>query len=243
MPLLGSQVRTDSNVEACSQATVRSAHTFFPLHPQSTPSPVLLLILKAPRPGTVKTRLAADIGPAAATALYRHLVERQLAALPPDWPVEIHHAPSDASAEMRIWLGPTPTYFPQSDGSLTERLISAASTAHTRRPNASLLFIGGDCPTLDRETLHATAHALATHDVVLGPATDGGYYLIGLRRPEPTLFTDIPWSTEHVLTRTLEKISTLGLTHILLPPKDDIDTLADLRRHPDLVTQFLKFRT
>ncbi len=203
--------------------------------------PVLLLILKAPRPGTVKTRLAADIGDASATALYRHLVERQLSALPAAWPVEIHHAPADAASasEFRHWLGPTFTYNPQAEGSLTERLIHAAATARTRHPSEPLIFLGGDCPTLDHATLLAARDALVTHDVVLGPATDGGYYLIALRRPEPALFTDIPWSTDRVLATTLARLASLGLTHALLPEKSDIDTLADLQRHPDLVAAFL----
>ncbi|MDP1579751.1 MAG: TIGR04282 family arsenosugar biosynthesis glycosyltransferase [Candidatus Didemnitutus sp.] len=196
--------------------------------------PTVVVMLKAPREGTVKTRLAADVGPAQATRIYRLLVERQLAAIPAHWPVEVHFAPADAHEEMRDWLGPRPRLCPQADGDLGQRLTRAvnASFAHGA---AAVLVIGGDCPELDRDALQSAAGALGTHEVVLGPASDGGYYLIGLTLPQPEIFADIPWSTSGVLTATLQKTDAVGLIPLCLSVRDDVDTLADLQKHAALL--------
>ena len=196
--------------------------------------PTVVVMLKAPREGTVKTRLAAVLGAAQATRVYRLLVERQIAAIPPDWPVEIHFAPADAQGEMRDWLGPSPRLYPQTDGDLGRRL-SFAVDASFGRGASTVLVIGGDCPELDRDALLSAAGALRTHEVVLGPAGDGGYYLIGLTLPQPELFADIPWSTDGVLAATLQAADALGLIPLRLPMRDDVDTLADLQKHAALL--------
>lgn len=205
-----------------------------PLHAPQPPAPVVVLMLKAPRAGLVKTRLAAAIGPAEATRVYRLLAERQLAAIPPDWPVEIHFAPADARDEMRAWLGPRPTLVPQSEGDLGARLIHAVADTFERGAPAALV-IGGDCPELDEATLRSAADALRRNPLVLGPTTDGGYYLIGLDQPRPELFADIPWSTERVLAATLHQAKSVNLNARLLAKKSDIDTLEDFQRHTRLL--------
>lgn len=192
--------------------------------------PVVLVMLKAPREGTVKTRLAAEVGAAQATRVYRLLVERQMAAIPPGWPVEVHFAPTDARGEMRDWLGPRPALHPQAAGDLGQRLTQAVDGAF-RRGAPAVLVIGGDCPGLDNGVLLAAAGALGPREVVLGPAGDGGYYLIGLSQPLPRLFSDIPWSTGEVFNVTLRQIDDCRLTPVLLGVRDDVDTLADLQRH------------
>jgi len=88
-----------------------------------------------------------------------------------------------------------------------------------------------DCPGLDGACLVEAARRLRKTDVVLGPVADGGYYLIGLRRPAPQLFDGIAWSSEHVLQQTVERIAASGLSHQLLSVKEDIDDLESLRRH------------
>jgi rSAM/selenodomain-associated transferase 1 len=193
-------------------------------------------MLKAPRPGTVKTRLAAAIGDAEATRVYRLLAERQLAAIPPDWPVEVHFSPADARDEMRAWLGPRPTLLAQSEGDLGARLIHATTDAFTRGAPAALV-IGGDCPELDTATLHAAVEALRQAPLVLGPATDGGYYLIGFTEPRPALFADIPWSTERVLAATLHQAASLNISATQLAQKGDVDTLEDLRCHAHFLSR------
>ena len=201
------------------------------------PPPRLVLMLKAPRLGTVKTRLAAVLGPEQATWIYRALVERQLAAVPTEWAVEVFYAPADAEVEMRAWLGPGPHLVAQAEGDLGERLEAAVADALARSPGG-VLVVGGDCPGLDATILREAARALETHDVVLGPAGDGGYYLIGLRSARPELFRGIAWSTERVLAQTVAKAEADACSVALQQKLDDVDTVEDWRRcvasFPDL---------
>ncbi len=192
-------------------------------------APVVIVMLKAPRAGFVKTRLASELGAEPAAVVYRRLVEHQMVAIPPDWPVEIHYAPADASAEMQQWLGLHQTYFPQQGDDLGERLIHAIADAFSRGA-IGVLVIGGDCPGLDEPCMRAARSGLESADVVLGPALDGGYYLIGLRRPAPDLFRGIPWSSSTVLEATMERVRQAGLSHALLSAKEDVDDLASWRR-------------
>jgi uncharacterized protein len=194
--------------------------------------PRIALLLKAPRRGEVKTRLAATLGEAGALAIYRRLAERQLAALPRGWPVTIHHAPADAGGEMRRWLDQHHAgldYQPQYPGDLGARL-AAAFAAEFARGAPTVLAIGGDCPGLDAAILRQAAHALERTDVVLGPARDGGYYLIGLKQPQAGLFTGIAWSTPAVLAQTRAHIHAARLNLTELPRLEDVDDAASWRR-------------
>jgi rSAM/selenodomain-associated transferase 1 len=94
---------------------------------------------------------------------------------------------------------------------------------------ARVLLTGTDLPTLSESTFAQAFRLLLEHDLTLGPATDGGYFLIGLKRPAPGLFTDIPWSTDQVLAQTRGKADSLDLKTALLPPERDIDTIDDLK--------------
>jgi len=182
-------------------------------------------MLKAPRPGLVKTRLAREAGKIEAARIYRHLVHRQLRALPSGWPVIVWYAPPGAGREMKSWLGPTYRYRPQCAGDLGRRLVHAVrQTFHAGARR--VIFLGGDCPYVSAPDLRRTARSLRKVDVVLGPATDGGYYLVGLRRPEPVIFRGIAWSTDRVLRQTLEAVKQAGLTHLLLEELEDVDDVA-----------------
>ena len=192
------------------------------------PQPVVMLFAKAPRAGTVKTRLAADVGEERAVDLYRAMVERQLREVPAGWQVEIHFDPVDAEDDMRAWLGSAHHYRPQADGDLGRRLKKAFGAAFSRGAT-TVIAIGGDCPELDQETFHEAVTRLARAELVLGPATDGGYYLLALRRPAPELFDNIPWSSNQVASMTLARAKILGLSRELLTPKDDIDDIASYR--------------
>ena len=191
--------------------------------------PVVMVLLKAPRPGYVKTRLARDIGFPRATRLYRQLAERQVRAVPAAFHLEVHYAPRGAAAEMRAWLGERPRYRAQAGGDLGRRLEHAFARGFARGA-ARLLAIGADCPELDGPCLERAAHCLRRCDVVLGPARDGGYFLIGLRRPAPQLFAGIAWSSAEVLAQTLKRIKECGLSLALLGEKEDVDDLESLRR-------------
>jgi rSAM/selenodomain-associated transferase 1 len=190
----------------------------------------LLVFLKAPRPGRVKTRLAAAVGEAAAAGLYRALAEQVLRATASEGEYErwICFDPPDAGEEIRAWLGEE-RLLPQSSGDLGARMAHAFAGAFTRGA-ARVAVIGSDAPAVSRARVREALDGLGGQDVVLGPARDGGYYLIALDRPRPELFQAVPWSTAAVLAATRERAAALGLRLGLLPLEGDVDTLEDLRR-------------
>jgi len=164
-----------------------------------------------------------------ATAVYRQLAEQQLLRIPESNHTEIHYAPRGAAGEMRTWLGNRFSYRVQCGGDLGKRM-SYAFARGFERGYKSIIAIGSDCPELDEACLRQAADLLTKTDVVLGPASDGGYYLIGLRMDEPRLFEEIPWSTEKVLETSLLRIAETGLSHALLDTKEDVDDLPGFRR-------------
>lgn len=207
-------------------------------------APVVVAMLKAPRAGFVKTRLALEIGAEAAAVVYRRLVEHQMSAIPRGWRVEVHFAPADAAAEMQQWLGFEHAFYPQLGDDLGERLIHATAGAFDRGAS-TVIAIGGDCPSLDETCLREACCALESAEVVLGPAIDGGYYLIGLRGQFPELFRGIPWSSDAVLKMTIERLRHAGLSHVMLPMKEDVDDLASWRRTQrtlPAMTETMRFR-
>lgn len=196
--------------------------------------PTLVLMLKAPRAGRVKTRLAADLGDAEAVRIYRLLVERQLRAVPAGWSTEIHYDPPDAEAEMRAWIEPlsigrAPVFNAQCDGNLGERLGHAMLNAFARRAE-TVIFAGGDCPGLDTTVLQEAGEALAAADVVIVPALDGGYVAIGVRSYRLGLFNGIAWSTADVLVQTLSRVKEAGLSCAVLGTLEDVDDTAAWER-------------
>src|SRR5437879_2438726 len=189
----------------------------------------LFVFMRAPRPGTVKTRLAKAIGMEAACAAYRRLVETLLKQLRNIRAVELCFSPDDAAAEIRSLLEEDWNSRPQGGGDLGQRLQSAFERAFATGVKRAVI-IGSDCPAITAEDIHEAWRSLRTHDVVLGPATDGGYWLIGLKRPQPQLFRDIPWSTERVFIETTKRIRQAGLSVQLLRELQDVDTEAEWRR-------------
>lgn len=193
----------------------------------------VIVFAKAPRLGTVKTRVAKDIGNAAALVVYKALLERTFDALEPLENVEIVYTPDDAGATFEAFARHTTwSLRPQGPGNLGARLSRAARV--TLRSGRRPIFIGADCPTIQTSDLQSAANALTTRDVVIGPATDGGYWLIGLARWIPEVFADIPWSQPNTLETTRARLATVNASVAYLDEKSDIDTLEDLRRHPDL---------
>ncbi|MGH8019087.1 MAG: TIGR04282 family arsenosugar biosynthesis glycosyltransferase [Opitutaceae bacterium] len=201
-------------------------------HPASpAPSfPTVLAFLKAPKEGEVKTRLARAIGTREALEVYRTLAGQQLTRIPRLWPVRVLFTPDDAGDVMRAWLGNGRIYEPQGSGDLGARLRRAFASAFAAGA-PRVLAIGGDCPTLRAADLECARDGLETVNVVIGPARDGGYYLIGLDHPRPELFNGIRWSTPDVCAETLRRIHRSGLTCKLLDEKEDVDDLASWQRH------------
>jgi rSAM/selenodomain-associated transferase 1 len=189
------------------------------------PSTSVAILAKAPIPGRAKTRLIPAIGAHAAAVLQERLTERTAAtaAAANTGPVTLWCTPDPGHASFRELVARHKIALKrQPDGDLGRRMLAAM--------NGPTLVIGTDCPALTAGHLHEAANALRDADVVLIPADDGGYVLIGARAAHPELFRDIDWGTETVLAETRARISTLGFKSIELRPLWDVDTESDLAR-------------
>jgi rSAM/selenodomain-associated transferase 1 len=195
---------------------------------------VFIVFARAPEPGRVKTRLAATLGDADALAIYHRLgthtlrVVRAAAERQPGSRVVVYHAPAEASHAMAAWLGHDLEYRPQCGGDLGARMANAVA-AELSRGAANVVVVGTDCPELDADVLTRAVASLEDVDVALGPATDGGYYLLATRRTHPALFQGIPWSSADTLRHTLAAAARSGVAVRLLDERSDIDTADDWR--------------
>ncbi|HMJ89969.1 MAG TPA: TIGR04282 family arsenosugar biosynthesis glycosyltransferase [Candidatus Acidoferrum sp.] len=189
----------------------------------------LIVFVKAPRPGSVKTRMAKTMGADEACAAYRDLVTRVLDVAGKSGTVELRFAPDDARAEITPWLRDGWTAEPQGDSDLGARMHRAFTEAFARDIER-VVIIGSDCVELQTKDIRSAFRELKSFDVVVGPATDGGYWLIGLRAAQAELFRDITWSSEQVLGQTLQHAKSLGLRIQLLRILSDVDTEEDWRR-------------
>jgi len=182
-------------------------------------------MIKVPRPGRVKTRLGRDLGMTTAAWWFRHQVKRLLRDIAdPRWDIVLSVAPDNEGLTSRIWPEHLPR-IPQGTGDLGDRM---ARIFHVM-PNGPVVIIGADIPGVTRKHINKAFRALGNHDAVFGPATDGGYWLVGLKRVGPvptTLFHGVRWSGEHTLSDTCE---TIGRARIaLVDEMQDVDTIADL---------------
>lgn len=186
---------------------------------------------KAPVAGRVKTRLAEDIGSAAAAAVYRRLGRQVVAAVAgPGYRTIVWFTPPARRDAVRTWLDGlgAAEFCPQVGGNLGTRLVHAFARSFATGDSA-VVIIGTDAPGVNRRIVAAAFRALRTHDLVLGPSLDGGYYLIGLTAPQPALFRAIPWSTRDVLRATEARARAAGLGVTLLTLLRDVDTAEDAR--------------
>ena len=188
---------------------------------------------KNPIPGKVKTRLGKTIGHDQAVEIYNLLVghtQNILSQLKGRTSIYFFFDPPGERESIQHWLGMHCKLVPQARGNLGDRMLSAFIYAQERDHDHCIL-IGTDCPDLNAGILEMACAKIKKHDVVLGPANDGGYYLIAAKQSHPSLFEDIEWSTDSVLSETIERIKAAGLTYSLLPALDDLDTEDDLQRH------------
>ncbi len=186
---------------------------------------------RAPEPGHAKTRLIPPLGAQRAAALQAILIERALAtALAANiGAVELWCTPSARHPLLaRCAARHSVDAASQCDGDLGARLLHAAATSFTIAPR--VIIIGSDCPALTHVDLQRAAASLADHDAVVLPAEDGGYVLIGLRRCDARLFTDIEWGTEHVMATTRTRLADLNWRWLELPHLWDVDRPADFER-------------
>lgn len=186
----------------------------------------LIVFVKAPRPGEVKTRLAAGIGATAACAAYRKMVAALLTNLAGLPDVELRFSPDDAGDEIKPWLRPGWRARPQGGGDLGARMIRACEEAFAAGAER-VVVIGSDCPEVELNDVREAWRALKTSDLAVGPATDGGYWLIGLRRSQPQLFAGIRWSSDQALADTLQCAKAGALRIHLLRILSDVDTQQD----------------
>lgn len=144
--------------------------------------------------------------------------------------VELHMAQA-TKAEMTAWLGNDYPWLPQQGDDLGERLNHSFHRCFLQG-HTPIILAGADCPLLDTTILQQALAELANHEVVLGPALDGGYYLIGLNRPQPQLFSAMNWGETGVLAETKHRCQQAKLSVALLPILSDIDLPADLAHLP-----------
>jgi len=186
----------------------------------------IIIFTRLPQPGSTKTRLIPRLGPAGAAALHRALAEHTVATVRqlPQPMVICHTGDSDA---IRQWLGAGLSYRQQATGDLGARMLAAITASQ-----GPAVIIGTDCPDLSGEIIGAAVTALKTSDVVLGPALDGGYYLIGMTRPHAALFDNMTWGGDEVLAETRRRLQAAHLSWTELTPLTDIDRPADLVHVP-----------
>lgn len=208
------------------------------------PQEEIILFVRYPKGGEVKTRLIPHLGNEGAARLHRDLAEQTLGramAATGLRPARLTVAYTGGSApEMAAWLGKAIPLRRQEGRDLGERMAEAFRAAWAGGTRRAVL-IGSDCPGLTPALIADALALLANHDLVLGPAADGGYYLIGLKRDlaprvQATLFRDIAWGSERVLGQTLARAAAAGLRLATLQELHDIDRpgdLARLHRHPD----------
>jgi uncharacterized protein len=191
----------------------------------------LVVFTRFPEAGKTKTRLIPFLGAEAAANLQRQMTEHTITQVnqlktSTNVSVEVCFAGGDVSL-MQTWLGNDLIYQPQGDGDLGERMTRSLTHAFTDNA-VKVVIIGTDCPGIDIDILTSAFTHLDTSDVVLGPAVDGGYYLIGLRYPHPELFININWGTSHVFQQTLDIAQKLSLSVTQLIYLTDIDHPEDL---------------
>lgn len=201
------------------------------LHENIAGKPVLLLFVKAPIRGRVKSRLAAAIGEDAAVELYENFILDILERMEESgYPIRIFVYPPDSVELVSSWLGKERVCVPQTGNDLGERMEQALKQAFSEGWERAVL-IGSDLPDLPSDVICGAFAALDANDAVIGPAADGGYYLIGFNaRLFPAgLFHGILWSTETVFQKTQDLLRAAGLRIHVLPQWHDVDTVDDLK--------------
>jgi uncharacterized protein len=191
----------------------------------------IIVFVKAPYPGQVKTRLGKSIGSEAAAQLYRYFTEEVLATVDS---LGVHSiiffSPAQDELVLREWLGDR-SYQAQQDGHLGERMADAFDQCF-QLGFGRVLILGSDCPDLPREYLIEALDALSQNHAVIGPSADGGYYTLGFTPSTfcPAVFGPLPWSTDQVFPQTLDILNQFFCPIKVLPQWSDIDTLADLHQ-------------
>ena len=213
----------------------------------SVADPLVLVFAKYPHPGLVKTRLVPALTPEQAAAIHLaclravcELVEEATGVGPtlvvtPDEQLdamkkELAGFDLQNSEPRALARADSPfEYWPQGEGTLGDRLARAVNRAFDES-HTSVILLGADSPTTPSSFVRQACHRLQTHDAILGPCVDGGYYLLGLSQPCDAIFQNIDWGTEQVAGQTRERAAGSDLTLFELPEWYDVDRFDDLRR-------------
>jgi hypothetical protein len=206
----------------------------------------LILFVRFPERGKVKTRLAKDIGPQKAKVLYTYFVLDLLKTLNrDDLSITICFSPPGAGEDMKKWLGKRYSYMPQNGEDLGKRMKNAFEDVF-RKDFREAVLIGTDIPDIS-DSIIEDAFYLDKHDAVIGPSYDGGYYLIGFRKDTflPGIFDEIAWGTERVFEKTMEIFTKNTYAVRTLSVWQDVDRLADLKAlyQRNITTPFAESKT
>jgi rSAM/selenodomain-associated transferase 1 len=188
--------------------------------------PKIALFARYPTPGEAKTRLIPALGAEGAARVHRRLVERTIVTIRESGVPFALWFTGASRAEFAAWLGEDVELVEQGEGDLGERL--------SRVPVPAIL-LGADVPGLSAQCLRQAVQGLKANDVVVGPAFDGGYYLLGFNRPVPFLFSDMAWGGEAVFEETMARLGDHGLGALKLEALGDCDRPEDLELHPELL--------
>jgi rSAM/selenodomain-associated transferase 1 len=188
----------------------------------------LVIFLKNPVPGKVKTRLAQEIGNERAVEIYRWLVRLTMKAI------------KNLQAEIYLYYNELPDneeslqydVHIQKGNSLGDKIMNAFIEQNDE--SGSCVIIGSDCPKIEKSDIEKSFHLLAKNELVLGPAQDGGVYLIGIQKTDKRLFEHIDWSTEKVKDQLIRNAKTLNWSTAILQVKDDIDRRVDFEKYKSL---------
>ena len=189
--------------------------------------PLIQVFCKAPVSGKVKTRLIQAVGARRALDLYKQMFERLMT----DFSLDTRQA--------ELWVSPVKDHvffekyalprFQQKGDDLGARMSRALRDGLTR--HESVILVGTDLPLINKSYIDLAVSALRHHEVVIGPAEDGGYGLVGVKAETPDMFSDINWGTEKVLSQTCDRLNKGGLSYSLLPLIWDVDRPEDLQRY------------
>jgi len=194
-------------------------------------STALIIFIRFPSPGKVKSRLALSLGAEKATNFYRLCAEyvfRKSAEVSGEVRRYVFYSDRSDEDETKQWAGPQFYFSPLTEGSLGTRIEHAFRYVFNEVAQ-KVIILASDVPDISAEIINDAISALGYYDIVVGPAHDGGYYLLGMKGLHKKLFRGISWSTEKVFKQTLSLTEKLGLTTYCLPSLRDIDTETDLR--------------
>ncbi len=197
----------------------------------------IIVFVKNLKVGKVKTRLAASVGNQMALRIYKALIQITFTAISLSKATKVIYMAEDLETNTPF-IPDSWSMKIQNGENLGDRMAHAFS--QELQQNNKAVLIGTDCPEINDTLITKAFQALDTYDVILGPAEDGGYYLIGLKSPKHALFEKIKWSTSSVLSETIGRCIAANLTYFLLPTLSDLDVAEDLEKFPELLIACLK---